>query len=318
MATPASDDSSALPRVVARRRGDAPGPTLIVIGGLHGNEPSGVEAMRRVAATLDPERLPLRGDVVMLAGNVRALARGVRFVDHDLNRGWTGERLAGLRASETVEALDAEDYEQLELAEAVEQALASARGPVYLIDLHATSAEGIPFAMCRDAAQVRRFAGAFPLTLVLGLLEAVHGTLASYLGTHCIAVAVEGGQNSNPASARNHEAVIRLALAAAGIVEENALPGLAEHRQVLAGTRGDLPRVLHVHHRHAITPEDRFRMEPGFANIQRVAANELLARDRAGEIRAPGEGFILLPLYQAMGDDGFFLGREEAERARVS
>lgn len=318
MATEASDDSTVRPRLIAHGRGETPGPMLIVIGGLHGNEPSGVEAMGRVAATLDPERLPLRGDVVMLAGNVRALARGVRFVDHDLNRGWTGERLAGLRASETVEALDAEDYEQLELAEALEQALAAARGPAYLIDLHATSAEGIPFAMCRDAGEVRRFAGAFPLTLVLGLLEAVDGTLASYLGKHCIAVAVEGGQNSNPASTRNHEAVIRLALAAAGIAEERHLPTVAEDRQVLAGARGDLPRVLHVHHRHAIAPDDRFRMEPGFANIQRVAANELLARDRAGEIRAPGEGFILLPLYQTMGDDGFFLGREVAEGARVS
>jgi len=309
MATPAADKSTVLPRRIASFRGEAPGPLLIVIGGLHGNEPSGIEAMRRVAATLDPGRLRLRGDLVMLAGNVRAIARGARFIDHDLNRGWTGERLAALRASEGVEALDAEDYEQLELAEALEQALATARGPAYLIDLHATSAEGIPFAMCRDAAEVRRFAGAFPLTLALGLLEAVDGTLASYLGKHCIAVAVEGGQNSNPASARNHEAVIRLALAAAGIVEERSLPDLAEDRQVLAGTRGDLPRVLHVHHRHAIAPEDRFRMEPGFANIQRVAANELLARDREGEIRAPGEGFILLPLYQAMGDDGFFLGR---------
>ena len=313
-----SDHSTGVGRVIARGRGEAPGPMLIVIGGLHGNEPSGVAAMRRVAQTLDPERLTLRGDVVMLAGNVRALERGVRFVDHDLNRGWTGERLAALRASEAVEALEAEDYEQLELADALEQALAAARGPVYLIDLHATSAEGIPFAMCRDAAEVRRFAGAFPLTLVLGLLEAVDGTLASYLGMHCIAVAVEGGQNSNPASARNHEAVIRLALAGTGIVEERSWPALAGDRQILAGTRGDLPRVLHVDHRHAIAPEDRFRMEPGFANIQRVAANELLARDQAGEIRAPGEGFILLPLYQAMGDDGFFLGREVADEAMVS
>jgi len=318
MADASTDNSPALTRVVARLRGEAPGPTLIVIGGLHGNEPSGVEAMRCVAVTIDPERRPLRGDVVMLAGNLRALERGVRFIDHDLNRGWTGERLAVLRAAETVEALDAEDCEQLELVDALEEALASARGPVYLLDLHATSAEGIPFAMCRDAAEVRRFAGAFPLTLVLGLLEAVDGTLVSYLGTHCIAVAVEGGQNSNPASARHHEAVIRLALAAAGIVEERALPALAEDRQVLARTRGDLPRVLRVHHRHAIAADDRFRMEPGYANIQRVAANELLARDRAGEIRAPGQGFILLPLYQAMGNDGFFLGSEVAEEAKVS
>jgi predicted deacylase len=304
------DHSPAQPRLVARFRGESPGATLIVIGGLHGNEPSGVEAMRRVAAAFEAGRPPLRGDVVMLAGNLRALERGVRYIDHDLNRGWTGERFAVLRAAETVEELDAEDYEQLELVDALEHALASARGPAYLLDLHATSAEGIPFTMCRDAEEARRFAGAFPLTLVLGLLEAVDGTLASYLGAHCIAVAVEGGQNSNPASALNHEAVIRLALAATGIVEERAVPQLPGDRRLLARTRGDLPRVLTVHHRHAIAAEDHFRMEPGYANIQRVAANELLARDRAGEIRAPGPGFILLPLYQSMGDDGFFLGRE--------
>ncbi len=311
------DDSPALKRVLARFRGEEPGPTLIVIGGLHGNEPSGVEAMRSVAAALDPERQLLRGDVVMLAGNVRALERGVRFIDHDLNRGWTAGRLAALRAA-SPETTDAEDREQLELADALEQALASARGPAYLLDLHATSAEGIPFAMCRDATEVRSFAGAFPLTLVLGLLEAVDGTLASYLGTRCVAVAVEGGQNSSPDCVRHHEAVIRLALTAAGIVEERAVPALPEHRQALERTRGDLPRVLRVLHRHAIAADDRFRMEPGFTNIQRVAANELLARDRTGEIRSPGEGFILLPLYQAMGDDGFFLGREVAGETRAS
>lgn len=304
-----------MPRVIARRRGDEPGPTLIVIGGLHGNEPSGIEAMRRVAARLASAPGRIRGDLVMLAGNVRALERGVRFIHHDLNRGWTGERLATLRAAEAVQELDAEDYEQLELAEELEQALASARGPAYLLDLHATSAEGIPFALCRDDAVVRRFAGAFPLTLVLGLLEAIDGTLATYLGTHCITVAVEGGQNADPASARNHEAVIRLALSAAGIVEAASPASLADDRAVLAASRGELPPVLRVHHRHAIAAGDHFRMEPGYANIQRIAANQLLARDSGGEIRAPGAGYILMPLYQAMGEDGFFLGSEVAEGA---
>ncbi len=315
MTDASTDESTALPRVIARLRGEAPGPTLIVIGGLHGNEPSGLGAMRSVAAALDSEGLAPRGELVMLVGNVKALAQGRRFIDHDLNRGWTHERLAALRASGT---MDAEDREQLELADALESALASTRGPAYLLDLHATSAEGIPFAMCRDSDEARSFAAAFPLTMVLGLLEAVDGTLASFLGSRCVAVAVEGGQNSHPASVRNHEAVVWLSLAATGIVEESHVPGLAEHRAALARSRGDLPRVLHVHQRHAIAPGDSFRMEPGFANIQRVAANELLARDRAGDIRAPEPGFVLLPLYQAMGDDGFFLGRAVAEEARVS
>ena len=52
-------------------------------------------------------------------------------------------------------------------------------------------------------------------------------------------------------------------------------------------------------------------MEPGFANIQRIQAGQLLARDRQGEIRAREDGVLVMPLYQRLGDDGFFLGKEE-------
>jgi succinylglutamate desuccinylase len=41
-----------------------------------------------------------------------------------------------------------------------------------------------------------------------------------------------------------------------------------------------------------------------------VRRGQVLARDRTGEIKARETGLILLPLYQPLGDDGFFLGRE--------
>ena len=301
--------------MIARFRGARPGPLLIAIGGLHGNEPSGLVALRRVAGAL--EGWPgLCGDMVMLAGNVGALERGLRFIDHDLNRGWSPERLASLASRDATGPGDAEDREQLELAEAIDGALASGRGPAFLLDLHATSAEGIPFALCRDDPPARAFAAAFPVTLVLGLIEALSGTLAGFLGTRCTAVVVEGGQNSNPETARNHEAVVWLALAAAGIIDAGTVPSLPAHREALVRARGDLPPALHVHHRHAIAPGDSFRMEPGFANIQRIREDQLLAHDRTGAIRAPDAGFLLMPLYQAMGDDGFFLGHDAADDAR--
>jgi succinylglutamate desuccinylase len=69
-------------------------------------------------------------------------------------------------------------------------------------------------------------------------------------------------------------------------------------------------RVVEVRHRHAIVPEDHFKMERGFKNFQAVRCGEVLAQDRIGEIKARETGLILLPLYQPLGDDGFFLGRE--------
>ena len=50
-------------------------------------------------------------------------------------------------------------------------------------------------------------------------------------------------------------------------------------------------------------------MAPGFSNLAREQRGQVLARDRRGEIRAPRDGMVILPLYQGQGDDGFFWGR---------
>ena len=62
--------------------------------------------------------------------------------------------------------------------------------------------------------------------------------------------------------------------------------------------------------RHPVLPDDGFVMEPGRDNVGRMRAGELLARDHHGEIPPPYDGMLLLPLYQAQGENGFFLGRE--------
>jgi succinylglutamate desuccinylase len=50
-------------------------------------------------------------------------------------------------------------------------------------------------------------------------------------------------------------------------------------------------------------------MEPAFENFQTVKRGQVLARDNKGPIKAIESGMVLLPLYQRLGDDGFFLGR---------
>jgi succinylglutamate desuccinylase len=83
-------------RVLGRRSGAERGPLLVVMTGIHGNEPAGLIAAERVLQSLEARGLPRRGDVVFLAGNLEALERRVRFVDRDLNREWTRERLAAV------------------------------------------------------------------------------------------------------------------------------------------------------------------------------------------------------------------------------
>jgi len=119
-------------RVLGSVRGERPGPTLICVGGIHGNEPAGVLALKRVLEQLEGRGGELRGEFVALAGNRVALAAGSRFVDRDLNRAWTDERLERLQR-DGVAGGDAEDREQVELLEAIDGIVTQARGPVYLI-----------------------------------------------------------------------------------------------------------------------------------------------------------------------------------------
>lgn len=289
-----------LERVVGRVVGDAPGPTLVIVGGVHGNEPAGVRAAERVLARLDGVRLC--GEFVALCGNLRALRLGRRFQVRDLNRQWAPPHAAG--------GDDAEALEKTELRAALDGAIDRARGPVYFIDLHTTSAEGVPFVMVGDRLAQRAFARAFPLPVILGLEEQLDGVLTEYMTARgCVAMACEGGQHQSPAAAGNLEALVWLALAAAGLAPRGALPGLAESWKHLDDVRRGLPRLIEVLFRHPVTPDDGFVMEPGFANIADVRAGRVLARDRRREYHAPGDGLVLLPLYQAQGSDGYFFGR---------
>jgi hypothetical protein len=161
-----------------------------------------------------------------------------------------------------------------------------------------------------DTVRQVDFVRALPIPALLGLVEQVDGILAEYWSRRgAVAFCVEGGQHDDPAAVANLASALWVSLAHAGVVDA-ARPEVARARALLDERRAGLPGVLEVVHRHAITPDDAFVMEPGFLNIARVPKGQLLARDRRGEIRAPDDGAVVLPLYQKLGSDGFFWARE--------
>jgi succinylglutamate desuccinylase len=309
-----------LQREIGRVVGDRPGPTVIAVGAIHGNERAGIHAARRAIARLSRNVL-VRGEVVAFVGNLGACRAGRRYAVRDLNRVWTEAKVADLEARAAgLGALDPEEQEQLELLSCIRAAKARARGPVFLVDLHTTSAHGVPFVLFGDTLAQRELTAAIPLPLVFGLEEQVDGVLSSYWTRHgCTTFGVEGGQHDDPASVDNLEAALLLAIERAGVIAHGALPELGDARALLERRRGDLPHAMEVVRRHAISPEDAFKMEPGFRNLDFAKGAQLLARDARGEIRAPRDGFVILPLYQGLGDDGFFWGRAlTPARIRVS
>jgi succinylglutamate desuccinylase len=307
--TPAATRPLPERREIGRVVGREPGATLIVIGGIHGNEPGGVFAAQRVIERLGRGDVGTRGELVAFAGNLAALRAAKRYFVKDLNRVWSEDAVRAI-ATRPPEDDDAEDREQRELLAAIEAAIARARGPVYVADFHTTSAPGLPFVLFGDTLPQRRFATVFPLPVVIGLEEQLDGALSQYW-THrgCVTFAVEGGKHDDPASVDSLTAVLYVAIEQAGLVARDALSEVASAKALLHERRAGLPHVMEVIERHAITPEDGFVMEPGFRNLDRAREGQLLARDKRGDIRAPRDGMVILPLYQGLGNDGYFWGR---------
>jgi succinylglutamate desuccinylase len=281
-----------LERLIGWLTSREPGATVVAVAGMHGNEAAGIHAASRVLREAQLER----GDFLVLAGNLKALERRVRYVDFDLNRAWSeGRAFTGA----------SEDLELEELTAELEKAAGEARGPRYLIDLHTTSAPGIPFLLFGNTAAQSEFVGAFPIPVIFNLEEQVGGILTRHWTQRgFVTCACEGGQHEDPATVENLEAVLWIALEKAGL-----LKAPEKHRALLDERRQGVPRTLEVLSRRAISPADGFVMEPGFRNIEPVVKDQLLARDRRGEIRAPHDGVVIMPLYQGQGGDGFFWGR---------
>lgn len=101
---------------------------LLISCGVHGNETAPVEVMEDIVADLTNGKLALKRRVLVLLGNLEALAAGERYLDYDMNRLFNG---AHARHPDTREAERAARMEQQ-----AAQFFADASGRRLHYDLH--------------------------------------------------------------------------------------------------------------------------------------------------------------------------------------
>lgn len=290
--------------------GDEAGPTLIVTGSVHGNEASGTLAIKRILPKLSSIENLFKGRVFLFSGNTRALRKGLRFIDSDLNRHWTSQNITNNLPDSPVAPKISEDFEQRELLRTFCEILSTSKSEVFAVDLHSTSADGVPFGTVGDTLRNRDFAQKFPITFLLGIEEQLDGTILEYLNNlGVVTLGFEGGQHIAESTVDTQEAMIWLALVNSGNLEKSDIPEYIEHQRVLEKITGKA-RILEIRYRHPVQEEDDFEMRAGFRNFQPIDRGQVLAHDKTGEIKARESGLILMPLYQKLGEDGFFIGRE--------
>ena len=322
------------PRITALRthsfRGLWPGPRLIVLGAVHGNETCGTRAIERVLAELDTGRLAIaRGSVTFVpVTNPLAYHRAQRMGDRNLNR--------NLQPTDTPQ-----DFED-RVANALCPLLAEHE---VLLDLHSFHTAGEPFAMIGppdNSGPLEPFAQAAAeeaLALRLGPRRIVEGWLDTYaagvknrlartapadragllstdprygVGTTeymrsqgGYAITLECGQHLNPRAPEVGYRAVRHTLAHLGLVDEPPRP---------ARTDIELLRLAEVTDRHH--PDDRFARS--WASYDPVVSGDLIGTRADGtELRAPDDGFIVFPNPAALtGNEWFYFARRSARPLR--
>lgn len=285
-----------------------PGPALLVLGAVHGNEVCGAHAIARAMDDLQHGRLLLqRGRLTLVpVANPLAFAQGTREGQRNLNR----------RFVPRAEARDYEDRVTRQLAPLLAQHDA-------LLDLHSFHTAGEPFAMvgpCDNTGTREPFARAaeeMALARALGAPQVVQGWLEVYdraarargetpgdeaIGTNEFmrsqggyAVTLECGRHDDPEAVEVAERALHGALRQLGLAD---VPAPAPYH-------GPAARLCDVALRQA--PGDRLARD--WRSFDRVQAGDLIAvRADGTPLLAPGEGWLLFPHPEAqVGQEWFYL-----------
>ena len=305
----------AVSRIIAKHIGQEPGPLLIVFGGMHGNEPAGVKAIDMMGKMLEVEPITnpefkYSGSFLGLIGNVQAFDSNQRFIDYDLNRSWTAENLA-IVMSHDEDQLTNELLEIKQILKVVNDTIDEIKpSKVIILDLHTTSSYGGIFSIVTDDPESLKIAVELHAPVVKGMLEGIKGTSLHYFteeffGVDMVPVTFESGQHTEQMSVNRAIAAITNCMRTIGSVSPNHVEN--QHDDLLIQHSKDLPKVSRLIFKHSIEEGDSFRMKEGFKNFQRVVKDEVLGYDKQGEITAPEDALILMPLYQKQGEDGYFL-----------
>ncbi|MCJ7468131.1 MAG: succinylglutamate desuccinylase/aspartoacylase family protein [Maribacter sp.] len=296
-------------RILGHIKGAKKGPTAIIFCGIHGNEMAGVKAMSQVINKINLLSQEIRGNLFAIRGNLAAQLKGQRFLDEDLNRLWTKERIEKIKAKEA-STRGIEEQELLELHHLISDIVKVQSPPFYFIDLHTTSSKTLPFLTINDAMINRKFSSLFPAQVVLGIEEYLEGALLSYINQMgYVSVGFESGQHTDEASVENNISFIWLFLFFAGIVAEPNEIFLEGHRRRLVEAAQGTSNFYEITYRHQIKKKEEFLMMNGFESFEKVLKGTVLAKHNGKEIHARQDTVLFMPLYQKQGEDGFFLIR---------
>ena len=288
-------------RIIGKYETGNPGALLFITAGIHGNEPAGVLALENVFKILQKEKPEIKGKIIGLKGNQKALKKQVRFIDEDLNRTWISENINSQKINTS------EKEEMFEIIEILKSQAEKNFSKYYFLDCHTTSSKSEPYISVQNVNDNLKWAKLFPTHIICGFSDIVKGSIDRYESKiGMTGFTFEGGQHQEKSSIKNHEGIIWLNIQQACHLDFNDLNEIPSSVKTLLARRKN-QKIFEIIYRHKINNNDDFKMKSGFKNFQKLKKGELLAHQNQQPIYSKWENYIFMPSYQSQGNDGFFI-----------
>jgi succinylglutamate desuccinylase len=265
-----------LPESVWQFSAPRPGRRVLVLGGVHGNEVTGVMLVEQLRADLESAALALAaGTLTLVVGNPRAVELGTRGSEShaDLNRAFAATTLQP-NGPDTYEARRARELAPLIAASDL------------VIDLHATNKPSEPLAIAMvDTPERRELCALFTCDKLLIVPEdVIGGTTGGYAEVHgAIGLCFESGWAGDLTQVGAMRVSVEAILARAGLLDAR-------------------PSVVHPQTTYALTAailltDQGFAFAPsrGERSFERFSAGDLIGAHGGTEFRAPYDGVLMFP-----------------------
>ena len=268
---------------------DWPKPYIGVGGSMHGNEPCGAEAIRRMARTFENGDLaPAKGTIFLIHANPEATLQGRRHTAEgdDLNRVWDFEFIETLRK----EAWGYEHHRALELKDVLGEL------DVFL-DLHSARTATPAFGVSNGEAPIDEIAKQIGIAYLVqswyGLADKVIIGFLKLAGIP--ALSVECGAHGDLQISETAQRIAMNFLRVTGAIDDGH------------PTNGSDVRTVHVI--ETLTkPSEEFHFGAPWTGFQRLEPGALVGRDRVTEIRASRACYAVLPNADVeVGEDVIYL-----------
>ena len=244
--------------------GTLPGPTVTIMGGVHGNEPCGVIAIKQLL----PDFSIKRGKLHLILANLNAIDLNVRETEMNMNRAFKDESLLTEAQRTSYERLRA-----LEIMPYLDESVA-------LLDIHSSTTPGsTPFLICEGHSF--GVASRLPFSIVSNGWDIIHPGGTDYYMNKSgrKGICIECGfhlDKEAPIVARNS---IMIFLVLMGLIDGEMPQQIPEQKRV------------HAHFVYHTAVD--FKIARKFDDFEEIAAGTLIGTDGGNEVRIDKDAVII-------------------------